>query len=231
MSPTQFTTIQRAITLVCVRYDVTPSELESRSREWRLVWPRWLAIHLAHTYSRADDKMLGKIFNRGRTGIYEARRGLECEVESSCERGREVAGLHGLFKAALRGLWLLPLALGLSCLAADTGVVTLLWDPPAMIILPTVSYNVYGSPGINPATWSLITNVAATQVTLRVARQAQFFTVTTKDSSNFWGESDPCPPAVITSDPPPNPSNTRIMRGVPAVQITARVKLSSPKGI
>ena len=101
MSPTQFTTIQRAIALVCIRYDVTPSELESHSRAWRLVWPRWLAIHLAATYSRADDETLGQIFNRRRTGIYTARQSLENEIESSCQRGREVALLHRLFSPAV----------------------------------------------------------------------------------------------------------------------------------
>ena len=98
-----------------------------------------------------------------------------------------------------------------------------------MILDPGLSFNVYQTTNLTPPVeWTLLTNVVATQVTLPVLKQAQFFTATTVDNSNFWKESDfASPPAVIPTGPPLSPQNLSIAAGGPIAKVTP--KLLSPK--
>jgi len=141
-----------------------------------------------------------------------------------------------LIMAPLVGRWIrngrrpLPLfILLLSALAccAQTASVTLAWDW-AGVQTPSVSWNVYQTTNLTPpVAWTMLTNSTHKTASVQVLKQAQFFTVTTVDSSNFWRESDICPPAAITDNPPPGPQNVSVK---PGSQVAAKaMKLRAPK--
>jgi hypothetical protein len=87
------------------------------------------------------------------------------------------------------------------------GNVTLAWDYPAHGT--NISFNLYMTTNLVPANWVKLTNIVDQQVTVKVVKQVQFFTVTATDSTNFWAESD-FSNAVGTPVPPPAGSNFHV---------------------
>lgn len=94
VTPEAMTVADRAISLVCQTYRVTIEQLESRRRPWRIVWPRFLAMHLIRRYSDASLEGIGHLFNKDHVTVLHALRAVEREVETNCARGREVAALE-----------------------------------------------------------------------------------------------------------------------------------------
>jgi hypothetical protein len=124
----------------------------------------------------------------------------------------------------------IALALVCACLLSWRGwgqTVCLAWDWPGTQT-PTVSWNVYQTTNLTPpVAWTLLTNSTHKTASVQVLRQAQFFTVTTVDTTNFWRESEICPPAAIADNPPARPQNVSLTAGGMAL---ARVKkLVAPK--
>ena len=83
----------RAINFIADRYHVTRADLEGCSREWRLVWPRWLAMQLVRNYTSLSWPKIGAIFNRSRNTVIHALKGVENQVQTSCPHGVELVHL------------------------------------------------------------------------------------------------------------------------------------------
>ena len=93
MTPKQMAAVLRILRIVCKRFGVTVAELESSGREWRLVWPRWIAIWLVRRETGLDSTKLGSIFNRHRRAIDHAIHGVATETDSNNARAMEVVAV------------------------------------------------------------------------------------------------------------------------------------------
>ena len=102
-SPTDFDGSLRAITFIAGRYHVTLEDLEGHCREWRFVWPRWLAIHLVRNYTSLSLSRIALLFNRDKGAIRYALAGIERQIETSCAHGVAVAHLINAYEASTAG--------------------------------------------------------------------------------------------------------------------------------
>ena len=100
-SPQQLALALRAISFIATRYHVTLEDLEGHNREWRIVWPRWLAIHLVRNYTSLPLPKIGLLFDRHRDGIRHALTGVERQVQTSCVHGVEVVHLLNAWQSAI----------------------------------------------------------------------------------------------------------------------------------
>lgn len=87
------------------------------------------------------------------------------------------------------------------------GQVTIAWDYPSHGT--NITFNVYQSTTLNPASWVLLTNTPLQQITIPIRKAAQFFAATAVDATNIWHESD-FSAAVGLPDPPPDGTNLRV---------------------
>jgi chromosomal replication initiation ATPase DnaA len=69
--PTQ-ASVTQIIDIVAEAFNVTREQILSHSRPEHLVWPRHLAIYLAHIHSGHTQNILGRLFHRDHGAIYYA---------------------------------------------------------------------------------------------------------------------------------------------------------------
>ena len=93
MTVTQFDLATRIINLVCSHFDLRPRDLDGKSREWRIVWPRWIAITLIKRHTLLPNKTIALLFDRCYWTIRDSLNSLESEVQTNCASGRQVAEL------------------------------------------------------------------------------------------------------------------------------------------
>lgn len=98
-NPADITTAFRAIAFICERYHISLEDLEGHCREWRLVWPRWLAILLIKRSTPMGPCQIAHLFNRYHTAILSALRGVENEVQTNGRRAIEVAEVLASFQS------------------------------------------------------------------------------------------------------------------------------------
>lgn len=102
MSPAQMNKATRALALVCSHFDATLDALEAPRGPFNThVWPRWCAIGLM-LRAGVREKEVAMLLNR-RAKLAHVLRGLENELQQSCERGREYAALEAKFNQITGG--------------------------------------------------------------------------------------------------------------------------------
>lgn len=92
-SPADMDTVVAILKLVTLRYDVTLAEIESPSRSWRIVWPRFLAIYLARKLTRIPIVRIARLFDRDPAAVCNAIEKVENEMASYPKRKTEVRRL------------------------------------------------------------------------------------------------------------------------------------------
>ena len=100
-NPSDITLAFQAINFIADRYHVTLADIEGHCREWRIVWPRWLAIHLVRTYTSLSWVKIGLLFNRHESVIRFAVAGVENQVQTSCAHGVEVVHLLNAWESTI----------------------------------------------------------------------------------------------------------------------------------
>ena len=103
-NPADITTAFRAISFISSRYHVSLGDLEGHCREWRVVWPRWLAMLLIKRSTPMGLRKIAYLFNRYPTAIHYALRAVETEVQTNRRRAVEVAEVIGAFELIMIGL-------------------------------------------------------------------------------------------------------------------------------
>ncbi len=99
--PSDLSLAFHAINFIAARYHVSLSDLEGPCREWRIVWPRWLAMHLVRNYTSLSWVKIARLFNREQTTVMNAIKGVENQVQTSCAHGVEVAHLLNAWEQTL----------------------------------------------------------------------------------------------------------------------------------
>ena len=69
------------IQVVCDHYKVTRKELESRTRERSIAYPRQIAYYLLSTMGRTGLKVLGETFCRDHSTVIHARDKVKTEMQ------------------------------------------------------------------------------------------------------------------------------------------------------
>ena len=98
-APSDLTLAFQAIKFIAERYRVSLADLEGHCREWRIVWPRWLAIHLVRNYTSLSWEKIALLFNRTPDGVRAALAGVERQTQTSCAHGIEVVHLLNTWEA------------------------------------------------------------------------------------------------------------------------------------
>ena len=75
-NPADITTAFRAISFISSRYHVSLGDLDGHCREWRVVWPRWLAMFLIKRSTPMGLRKIAYLFDR-----YELRTDLRKGVK------------------------------------------------------------------------------------------------------------------------------------------------------
>jgi chromosomal replication initiator protein len=75
------------ITIVCAHCDLNPSDLESKARPWRIVWPRWMAMFLIRQHTALTFERIGMLFNRDHGSVMNAMEGVKSciSVHRACK--------------------------------------------------------------------------------------------------------------------------------------------------
>ena len=97
-NPADITTAFRAISFISSRYHVSLGDLDGHCREWRVVWPRWLAMFLIKRSTPMGLRKIAYLFDRYPTAIQHALRAVENEVQTNRRRAVEVAEVIGAFE-------------------------------------------------------------------------------------------------------------------------------------
>ena len=97
-NPADITTAFRAISFISSRYHVSLGDLDGHCREWRVVWPRWLAMFLIKRSTPMGLRKIAYLFDRYPTAIQHALRAVENEVETNPRRAVEVAEVIRAFE-------------------------------------------------------------------------------------------------------------------------------------
>ena len=97
-NPADITTAFRAISFISSRYHVSLGDLDGHCREWRVVWPRWLAMLLIKRSTPMGLRKIAYLFDRYPTAIQHALRAVENEVQTNQRRAVEVAEVIGAFE-------------------------------------------------------------------------------------------------------------------------------------
>lgn len=82
------------INTICERYHITPSQLGGRSREWKYVFPRWLAIHLITTQTSYDRATIATFFDRCKSDIHYSLRAFARQVEAHPKSSADLAAIE-----------------------------------------------------------------------------------------------------------------------------------------
>lgn len=98
-SPSDVDVAFRAIKFISERYHVSLADLEGYCREWRIVWPRWLACFLIRKYTSMPWVTIALLFDRNENSIRDAVSGVNCQVETSPAYGVEVVHLLNAWDA------------------------------------------------------------------------------------------------------------------------------------
>ncbi len=93
---------ERAKLFVAEQFNLPPNDLIRKNREMRLVWPRWIAIHLAYKYSGFGRVRIGRIFKRDKGSIYNALNSLMTEMEIDPQRRQQVIVLDSQFRLLIQ---------------------------------------------------------------------------------------------------------------------------------
>jgi chromosomal replication initiation ATPase DnaA len=94
MKPTELSTVFMIILRVSTWHNVTTLSLEGSCREWRVVWPRWIAIALARRHTSATWENLAAVFNRHPNSIRAAVRALDRAIATNHKLAREFAAIE-----------------------------------------------------------------------------------------------------------------------------------------
>ncbi len=80
-------TVDKIFTLICRKYDVTRSELESTSRKKEITMPRHLGVYLIREVTGLSLPQIGKLFNRDHATIVSSIKAIEkkCRENHSFE--------------------------------------------------------------------------------------------------------------------------------------------------
>ena len=97
-NPADITTAFRAISFISSRYHVSLGDLDGHCREWRVVWPRWLAMFLIKRSTPMGLRKIAYLFDRYPTAIQYALRTVENEVQTNRRRAVEVAEVIRAFE-------------------------------------------------------------------------------------------------------------------------------------
>jgi chromosomal replication initiation ATPase DnaA len=101
MTIKELNTVEIIMRLVCAKYSVTLSELESHSRPWRIVWPRFVAIALISKYTAIGQIKIGKLFNRDHGSISKSIRAFNRQIETSPKTSEEISELETRLKITI----------------------------------------------------------------------------------------------------------------------------------
>jgi chromosomal replication initiation ATPase DnaA len=94
MSPIQLTLAANILTVVKGHFRRTLSDLESRRRNWELLWPRQLATLLLRRHTKLTLSEIGCILNRTHGGVILAIRSCENQLATSPNARIELAMLE-----------------------------------------------------------------------------------------------------------------------------------------
>lgn len=96
----EFSKACRIIHLVCSQTGVTPAELESPSKPWHIVWPRWIAIALIRQHTSLSLEEIGLLFDRHHSSIHLAISRLEDEIATNTKSARQFHHLESILLSA-----------------------------------------------------------------------------------------------------------------------------------
>lgn len=90
---------QQAKLFVANQFKLNTDDLSGTCRQMRVVWPRWIAIHLAYKYSGLGQIKIGRVFKRDHGSIAHALEGLKAETEINAFRRQQVLELDTQFQS------------------------------------------------------------------------------------------------------------------------------------
>ncbi len=92
-------TVDKILTLICRKYDVTRSELESSSRKKEITLPRHLGVYLIREITELSLPQIGKLFNRDHATILSSIKAIEKKCSENHAFEAEVKEMIKEFRA------------------------------------------------------------------------------------------------------------------------------------
>lgn len=85
-------------------FALTLEEISGVCRTMRVVWPRWIAMHLAYKYSGLGVNGVGRVFNRDHGSVSHALEAFQTEIDSNPLRKKQALELDADFIARMQRL-------------------------------------------------------------------------------------------------------------------------------
>lgn len=94
--------VEKAQQFCAVWFNVKQCRLTEDCREQKIVWPRWVAIHLSRKFTRLGIVAIAKMFKKDHASISHATRAIANEMATSHERRRQVEEIEKEFAALIQ---------------------------------------------------------------------------------------------------------------------------------
>lgn len=92
-----FNTLQTILQSVCARFKIKPNDLAGHCRQWKVVWPRCLAIYLLRSRTSYSFSAIGELFeNRHHTSIFQAARTCKDELDTNADARADLSALESI---------------------------------------------------------------------------------------------------------------------------------------
>ncbi len=93
-SPSNQATVGRIKALVCQKFGLTVSQLESKTRKWNIVWPRFLAMRLIRDHTTLNKTEVGILFgNQNPSSVCHALAVVDNDTSNNARAARDLRTL------------------------------------------------------------------------------------------------------------------------------------------